>query len=254
MRPRILGVPLNVVAGLIVVGAGLWATVLTAHGRTLPEAAIIAGAGGVATGMLAALAWAVVWTPSSRRAFEAFVWLGEHDLERFRTITGGSYPATLDGMKRYVRDRPERPDDVWIRAEVGAATGDLAGARSFADRMPVGTPVERADREVLRAYADWLAGGIGDPAAARAATAEIPASDEDARLVADAALAITEVRHRIAGGDADPGAALRDLRDRLGRRADGVLFAGARRIAPVYLRASLLYIAAGVAVDRLFFS
>jgi hypothetical protein len=33
-----------------------------------------------------------------------------------------------------------------------------------------------------------------------------------------------------------------------------VLFAGARRIAPAYLRAALLYIVAGVVVDRLFFT
>jgi hypothetical protein len=240
-------------AGLVVLGAGLWATVIAAHGRELPPAVVLSAAGAVATGLLAALAWATVWAPASRRAFEAFAWLGERDLARFRAVSGGRHPATLDGMKRYVVDSPERPDDLWVRAEVSAATGDLAGARSFADRMPVGTPGERADREVLRAYADWLSGGTGDPAAARAATAEIDGSDADARLVAEAALAITVVRHRIAQGDPDPGAALRELRDRLGHRADGVLFAGARRIAPTYLRASVLYIAAGAAVDRLFF-
>jgi hypothetical protein len=251
MGPRLLGQPLNVVAGLLVLGSGLWLTVLAAHGRPIVEAAIIGAAGAVATGLVSTLAWTLVWMPRSRRAFEAFTWLGERELERFVAVTGRHYPATFDGMKRYVEREPERPADLWIRAEILAASGDLDGSARTAQRMPGTTPAERLEREVALVYVDWLGGGSGEPAAVRTALAAIDPTDVDARRDGEIALAISEVRHRVAREDADPAQPLRAARDRLGRDADGILFAAARRIGPVYVRAAALYIAIAIVVDRL---
>lgn len=251
MAPRLLGQPLNVAAGLLILGSGLWLTVGLAHGRPLAEAAIIWAAGSVATGVVSTLAWTVAWMPRSRRAFEAFTWLGEREIDRFTAVAGGRYPATFDGMKRYAEREPERPDDRWIRSEIRAATGILEGAAFEAQRMPDETASQRLEREVALTYIDWLRGGSGDPGAARAALAAIDPTDVEARRVGEVMLAITEVRHRIARGDPDAAEPLRRVRSSLGRDADGILFAAARRIGPVYVRAAGLYTAVVIVIDRL---
>ena len=251
MAPRILGQPLNVAVGLLVLGSGLWLTVGAAHGRPLAEAAILWAAGSVATGVVSTLAWTVAWSPRSRRAFETFTWLGERELDRFTATTGGRYPATFDGMKRYVEREPARPDDRWIRSEMRAATGDLEGAAAEAQQMPDETPPQRLEREVALTYVDWLRGGPGEPGAVRTALAAIDSSDVEARRVGEVMVAITEVRNRIARGDPDPAEPLRRVRASLGRDADGILFAGARRIGPVYVRAAGLYTAVVMVIDRL---
>jgi hypothetical protein len=253
MRPRPFDVPLNVAAGSVVVGAGFVATVALTGGRPLADVAIIVVAASIATGLAAALAWATVWRPASRRAFEAFAWLGEHDLARFRALTGNRYPPTLPGMQRYAAHEPERREDRWIRAEVLAATGDFDGSAAMAERMPADVAAERAERAVALTYADWLRGGRGDPTASRAEAATIDPADEESRLVAEVGVAVTEVRALLARGDPDPARPLREARAMLGRRADGILFTAARRVAPAYLVTAGLYLAAGVAVTRVFF-
>jgi hypothetical protein len=91
--------------------------------------------------------------------------------------------------------------------------------------MPASTPAERVDRAVSLDLADRFGGGAGDIPAIEAAAAALEPGDEDGRLRAEVAIAVSRVRRRVAEG-VDPveaGAPLREVRERLGRRADGQL-------------------------------
>jgi hypothetical protein len=238
-------------AGGIVVGAGT--TVSVAHGRSIPEVVAIGALGAILTGLLATLLWALAWPPRSRRAFEAFAWLGEWDLERFRDLAGGRVAGTLPNILRYVREAPETPGNRWIRVEALASSGELAAARAMAERLPVDTVLERAEKATYLPYLDWLGGGPGDPAALRAAIAEIEPADGDERLRGEVSVALAEVRQRVAAGDPDPAAPLRAVRDRIGRRADGVLFTAARRrMLAGHLRLAAAFVVALMLLDRAF--
>jgi hypothetical protein len=234
---------------VLVVGPMVVAVVI--HGRPLVEAIVIGALGAGLTALLATIAWAVVWPPRSRRAFEAFAWLGETDLARFRALTGGRLEATLPNMRRYVADTPETPGDRWIRVEALASAGELEAARAIADRLPVDTPDERIEKLTYGPYLDWLGGGSGDHAALRAAVAAIEPADGDARLRGEVSVALAEVRQRVAAGAPDPAAPLRDVRERIGAPANGILFAPARRMLPSHLRLAGLLTLALAALDRL---
>jgi hypothetical protein len=251
--PTVFGLSLAalVAAGAIVVGAQLTATV--AHGRSIPETIAIGAVGAIVTGLLATFLWVVAWPPRSRRSFEAFAWLGEWDLERFRALAGGHVAGTLPSILRYVREAPETPENRWIRVEALASTGDLEAARAMADRLPDSTVLERAERATYLPYLDWLGGGPGDPAELRAAVAEIEPADGDDRLRGEVSVALAEVRQRVAAGDPDPAAPLRAVRDRLGHRADGVLFAAARRrMLAGHLRLAAAFVVVLTILDRAF--
>jgi len=252
LGPSVLGLNAAAGASAIVLVAGAQVTVMTSHGQPVLASLAVVVIGAIATGLLAAVAWAVVWPPRSRRAFEAFAWLGEWGLARFTELTEGRVSPTFANMKRYVRNNAERPEDRWIRVEVLAAAGKVDAAREMALRLSDDTPITRAERIDYLTYVDWLAGGPGDPTALRDAVAAIQPTDGDDRLRADVALALTEVRLRIAAGHPDLVAPMRDVRDRLGRRADRVMVASARRLAPSYLRISTVFVVAVTLLDRAF--
>jgi xanthosine utilization system XapX-like protein len=252
LGPSVLGLNAATAASTVALFIGTLVTASAGHGQPILPALAAIAIGSIATGLAAAVAWAVVWPPRSRRAFEAFAWLGEWGLERFRELTSGRVAPTVGNMKRYVRNNAERPEDRWIRVEVLAATGKIDAAREMAARIPDDTPIGRVERLDYVTYIDWLGGGEGDPADLRAAVDAIEPVDGDDHLRADVALALSQVRRLIAAGDADPAAPLRDVRDRLGARADRVMVAAARRLTPGFLKLSTSFVVAITLLDRAF--
>ncbi len=252
LGPSIFGLTIPAAASAVVLVVGAQATAVAAHGRPILETIAIVVAGSIASGLGAVLAWALVWPPLPRRAFEAFAWLGEAEFARFRALTAGRVAPTLDNMKRYVRNTTERPDDRWLRADILAATGKLNAAREVAERIPDETPIGRMERANYLAYIDWLAGGGGDLADFRAGIATIEPAGGDERLLAEVALALAEVRLLVSAGDADPARPMREVRDRIGARANGVLFAAARRLVPGYLKVAFALVIVVSLLDRAF--
>ncbi|HTK44312.1 MAG TPA: hypothetical protein VL749_03020 [Patescibacteria group bacterium] len=159
----------------------------------------------------------------AREAFEAFSWLGEWELAQVRAQTGGGVPTNAPAARRWLLAHRDQPDLDWVRVEMLAFVQRFDEAKAVAERMPETDPAERVEKAIARDFADWFAGGPGDLAGIEAAAQELLPPDGDARLRAEVAIAIANVRRRIADGE-DPIAAgqpLRDVRRRLGRRADG---------------------------------
>jgi hypothetical protein len=253
LGPTIGGLNLAAIASLLALIAGTQVTVVLAHDRPILEVLALIAVGSIGTGLAAALVWALVWPPGTRRAFEAFAWLGEAEFGRFAALTDARMVPTLANMKRYVRNTPERAEDRWIRVEVHVASGRLDQAREIALRLPVDTPVERSQRADYLEYLDWLEGtpdDAGDAHGLRTAVAEIEPADGKERLRAEVTLAIAAVRRRIGAGAADPTAPLRDVRARLGRRAAGVLFVAARRQLGGFIRIAAVFITVVTVLDR----
>jgi hypothetical protein len=232
--PEVLGISTPIGGAVVALFAGSLISVTAAHGRPILETGAIVIGGTIITGLATTLGWAFGRTPRSRRAFEAFAWLGEWELRRFSDLIGGAAPVTMTGMKRYLRNTAERADDRWIRTEILAAIGDLAAARDMAARIPDDTPYGRVERAAGESYVDWLSGGPGNTAGLREAMLAIQPVDADERLRAEVILAAGQVRDRLTAGDPDPTAPLRAVRVRLGQRADRVLLAAARRVARTY--------------------
>ncbi len=252
MGPTIAGLTIPGGASVVALVVGTQATVTVGHGRPILEALAVVAGGSILTGAGAALAWGLVWPPRRRRAFEAFAWLGESEFARFRALTDGRVAPSLDNMKRYVRNTTERPDDRWLRADILAVAGQLDAAREMAQRIPDDTPVGRAERANYCAYVDWLADRPDDLADQRAAVVAIEPAEGDDRLQAEVALAMAEVRLLISAGDDDPTRPLREVRDRIGARADGAHFAAARRILPGFLKLAFVFITVITLLDRAF--
>jgi hypothetical protein len=250
LGPSVLGLNVAALASIAVLVVGTQATVTAGHDRPILPALAVVAIGSIATGLAAAVAWAVAWPPRSRRAFEAFAWLGESELQRFRRVAGPRAAPSVADMKRYVRNNAERPEDRWIRVEVFAVNGKLDAARDMAERIPDDTPLGRVERLTYFTYIDWLGGGSGDPAALRDAIATIEPIDGDDHLRADVELAIAEVRRRITDGTTDPVAPLLEVRERLGARADRAVVAAARRLAPGYLKMSTAFVVIVTLLDR----
>ena len=248
---RILGVPLTaaVSAGVLVVGSFLTAAAATA--RDPVTSILVAGVGAVATGLLAALTNAYARPPAFRRAFEAFVFLGEFELDRVARLGDGRLSPTIGAMERYVATAPERAGDRWLRVEFLGKRGDIETAREMAGRMPDSTAWERMERGASLAWVDWLEGGPGDTSEIRRLVAQIDPHDSDERLRAEVVLACAELRERLANGDADPAGPLETVRDRLGSHADGVLRKMARRAAPAFVRVAVAIVAILLVLDRL---
>jgi hypothetical protein len=159
----------------------------------------------------------------AREAFEAFSWLGEWELAQVRAATGGGVPTDATSARRWLEAHPETPENRWIRVEMLTFVQRYDDAQAAAERMPDSTPLERFDRAVNLDFVDWFRGGDGDLAGIEAAAAELMPADGDDRLRAEVVIAIAKVRRLMAAGE-DPIAAgqpLRDVRKRLGRRAEG---------------------------------
>jgi hypothetical protein len=248
--PSGLGPILPMAASVAAVFIGTQLSVGAAHGRPIVETIAIVAAGSALTGAGAAVAWALAWPPGARRTYESFVWLGEWELDRLRALTAGTVRATREDMTRYVQTTPERSDDRWLRVDVLAATGQVDLAREVAGRIPGDTLYDRVERAAALAYTDWLSGGPGDPTELRDAVGAIQPADGDERLRAEVMLACSEVRRRISAGEPDVLEPLRVVRDRLGRRANGVLFLAARRMMRGFLLLATGFVVVFTVLDR----
>jgi hypothetical protein len=167
-------------------------------------------------------------TTRSRRAFEAFSWLGEWELARAREAIGGSLPTSSDDAVRWLEAHPEqpllRPNELAVRIEILLFAGRIDEARQALVRLPDGSPWARFEVAALRDLVDWRAGGDGDLQGMREAAARIQPRDGDDRLRAEVTIAVAKVRRLMEAGRATPDEAIKpftDVRDLLGRRADG---------------------------------
>jgi hypothetical protein len=159
----------------------------------------------------------------AREAFESFSWLGEWEIAQVRALTHEGVPTNEFAARRWLRLFPERPELRWMRVEMLTFVKRFDDARAVAERMPADTPIERFDRVVALDFVDWFAGGDGDLPGIEAAAAELLPPDSDDRLRAEVVIAIAKVRRRMAAGEHPiaAGAPLREVRKRLGHRADG---------------------------------
>ena len=168
----------------------------------------------------------------SRRAFEAFSWLGEWELRQAGASLVNPIPTSPREARDWLARHPETPEDRWIRVEVLLLAGQLEEARECAERMPAGAPLERWARASAIDAVGWQSGGDGDVPGLEAAAAELLPADGDDRLRAEVSIASAKVRRLMADGRSTPGDALEPLlavRPRLGRRADGQVGRALRR-------------------------
>jgi hypothetical protein len=208
---------------MLVVFVGTWFIVPLLVPASVPEIIRVAFTAGGA-GILATEAYVRGMPTRSRRAFEAFSWLGEWELARVRELTGGGAPTSKEGAEAWLAAHPEHPEQLPIRIEILAHAERFGEARTALDRLATDTPWSRFEVAALRDLVDWRAGGDGDVAAMEDAAADIRPSDSDDRLRAEVTIAVALVRRRMADGRAEPGDAaqpLLDVRARLGKRADG---------------------------------
>jgi hypothetical protein len=207
---------------LLVAIVGTWFVVALLLPASLPQTlrlAILVVLGAV----LGAEAYIRAMPRPAREAFEAFSWLGEWELAQVRALTHEGVPTNEFAARRWLRLHPEKPELRWIRVEILTLLKRFDEARAVAERMPASTPAERFERVVGLDFADWFGGGEGDLPGIEAAARELLPPDGEEHLRAEVVIAIAKVRRRMAAGE-DPikaGAPLRDVRRRLGRRADG---------------------------------
>lgn len=243
---RIGPVTVPVAFSMVALLGGSLITFILASGRDLLLVVAIAAIGAGITGLVAAAVNAFARPPSVRRAFEAFIYLGEWELDRVAALTGRRVNPTPDAMRKLVEATEERPEDRWIRVELLIVRRDLHEAAAVADRMPVDTPYDRVERAAALVLIDWLRGGSGDPSSIRDAVREVVPADGDERRRAEIILALAEVRQRTAIGPTagDPLEPLSRARDRLGAAADDALLRMTRRAAPslVQTAAALVFL------------
>lgn len=174
----------------------------------------------------------------SRRAFEAFSWFGEWELDRARALTGSPVPTTPGAADKWLREHPETPDTLGIRAEILTMAGRIDDARAAVERMASETAFERFERAALEDVVDWFGGGDGDLPGLEAAVADLGPMDSDVRLRGEVALATAKVRRLVAEGPLST-ATIRpflDVRELLGTRADGQVGRALRkRMIPAFL-------------------
>jgi hypothetical protein len=218
--------------------------------RDLPSVVRIPIVAGVAA-LLGAEAYIRVMTPRSRRAFEAFSWLGEWELARAKAAVGGlpvDRDSAIDWLVRHPRGPLVAPGELPIRIEIELLAGRRDEARALLDELPTDTLWERFELAALRDLVEWRAGGDGDLPGMEAAAREILPADGDERLRAEVTIAVARVRRRMADGRANAGDAvepLLEVRDRLGRRADGqVGRALRRRLLPMLFLVALIIVTA----------
>jgi hypothetical protein len=225
----IFGMPSQDLAAVLAMLAISLVTASLTRGRTFVEGAAITVTGVLIAWAACCLAFGLVRRPQDRRAWEAFTWLGEWDLDRYQATAGGPALPTRDDFRKWLKASPDRPDLGWIRTELFVMEQQFDKAQAAAEAMPADTPYERLEREAAFASIDWHSGGPGDTARLRAAAAEILPVNGEERLRADVTLAAAEVRRLLAVGDADPVRPMREVRNRLGARADGILWTALRK-------------------------
>jgi hypothetical protein len=207
---------------LLATTVATWLVVGLVLPATLPDPVRLAVLVALAA-ILAAEAYIRAMPAPTREAFEAFSWLGEWELAQVRALTGEGVPTSPIAARRWLRVHPEASETRWLRVEMLTFARQYDQAKAVAERMSDATPAERFDRAVAKDFADWFSGGDGDLASIEAAAENLLPPDGDERLRAEVIIAIANVRRRMAAGD-DPieaGAPLREVRKRLGKRADG---------------------------------
>jgi hypothetical protein len=118
------------------------------------------------------------------------------------------------------------PEELPVRIEILLYAGRIDEARRLLEHLPTDTPWARFEVAALRDLVDWRAGGDGDLPAMDAAARAIEPADSDDRLRAEVTIATAAVRRRMAearGSASDRIQPFVDVRERLGRRADGQL-------------------------------
>jgi hypothetical protein len=248
--PRVLGMPIAQIVAVAVLSLGCFVTASFAIGRDAIPSLAVAAAGAILTGVLGAAANAYARPLSGRPAFEAFVYLGEAELDRVARL-GASATPTISGMERYLASVAEGPEDRWIRVEFLGKSGDLDAAAAMARRMPEATPFDRLERAAALVWIDWLRGGPGDPTELRSLARDVVPVDSDARRRAEVIVACAEVRARVARGIDDAAAPLTAVRERLGRHADDVLLRMSWRIVPSMIRVAGAFVALLLVLSRL---
>jgi hypothetical protein len=252
MGRRIAGMASHELLSGVALFAVALATAAVVRGRSFVEGAIIVIAGVLVAWGLCCVAWVAAWRPADRRAWEAYGWLGEWELDRYRAIVGGPALPTSNDFRKWLKASPERPDLAWIRSELLVMERRFDEARAAAETIPDNTPYGRVERESARASVDWYAGGPGDSSALRAAIDAMPADPGDERLRGEVMVAACDVRSLLADHDPDPGRPMRLVRDRLGARADGILWTVVRRrLWSKLLLSALVAVLIFVALDRL---
>ena len=229
LGPRIFGMPSQDLAAVLAMLAIALVTAGLTRGRTFVEGASITVAGVLVAWAACCLAFVFVRRPQDRRAWEAYTWLGEWELDRYVAIAGGPALPSRDDFRKWLKASPDVPELGWIRTELFVMEREFDKARAAAEAMPVDTEYERLEREAAFASIDWYGGGPGDTEGLRSAVAEIRPADGEERLRAEVTLAAAEVRRRLAIGDADPARPMREVRDRLGARANGILWSVLRK-------------------------
>jgi hypothetical protein len=219
--------------------------------RDLPAVLRIALTSSVAAA-LGTEAYIRAMTPRSRRAFEAFSWLGEWEVARVKRV-GGRVPVSRGDAIDWLVDHPIGPivmaDELPIRIEIELLAGRRDEAHALLDQLPTDTPWQRFELAALRDLVDWRAGGDGFLELMRDSALEILPPDGDERLRAEVTIAVAEVRRRMADGRTEAGdaaAPLAEVRKLLGARADGQVGRALRwRLLPQLLFVSLILTTAG---------
>ena len=144
--------------------------------------------------------------PADRRLLRVVNRSTESAYRSWRRAFGSApNPRSDEEMLLWLAARPETttdPDALSIEASMLLVLGRYDAARERAERLPMGTPVQRFDRVLGLAAIDFESGGKGDLTEARAALAAIHGDD---RPFAVASLALEEANQAmIRGDDWDP--------------------------------------------------
>lgn len=203
--------------------------------------------------IIATEAYVRAWPTQSRRAFEAFSWLGEFELARFRRVFKAGPPVSSEDAEHWLASHPPGTDPAEAaggRVEVLLFAGRINEARALVATVPRATPTERFEHAALVDLVEWRAGAVDPEASAnleameRAARAIEPV-DGDERLLAEVTIATAKVRRLMADARPDVGGAAQpflEVRERLGRRADGQLGRALRpRLLPPLVVVSILF-------------
>ena len=232
---------------MLVAFVGVWLVVPLLLPRDV-HLVVQIGLPGLVSAVVATEAYVRAMPPRSRRAFEAFSWLGEWELARARQVTGRSVPTDPGSARRWLAERPERVDrldEAALRVEILLLAERIEEAGGLVKRMAARaeTPWERFEVAALEDLVSWRAGGQGDLPGMEAAAEAILPRDSDDRLRAEVTVAVAHVRRRMADGrTGDAVEPLLQARDRLGSRADGQVGRALRpRLIPALLVSSVLF-------------
>ncbi len=159
---------------------------------------------------------AVTMPPRSRRAFEAFGWLGSREMRRFRDRTGSAVPTDPAAVQRWLTENPRSSATAYGRLELLAMLGrtDEAAAEQ-ALLPPPATDEDAVEQALARRFTAFIATGTTDETELDALQARIR-PDSELGLELLVARAIGEGRSRLAQGREDWRDPLLAVRPRLG--------------------------------------